>query len=256
MTTFQTGQRTLGPPIFKIGGPRAGSVPPEPPTQWYDPIVAILTSGGATGYLWLHETGIAGAVGQPVAAWTDTSGAAIWEQPGVSSLRPILQASGLVFDGIDDRMNGAAGMASILAGSAWSMALGWSALSVGATRIFWSITDNATTARINPLTNTARLSFVPSASIFTISAPATSSSLWYTRNGTAYARRLAGMDETTTSGASPVGLNTLTLGARRTPGAGIFLPAIVAWVALTTRTLSSADMLAIEDILTANGYPI
>lgn len=250
MTPFQIGGRALGPSIFEIGRPGGGVA-----TNWYDPIVAILTSGGATGYLWLHETGIASAVGQPVAAWADTSGAVAWEQPGVSSLRPIRASGGLILDGIDDRMNGTAGMAAILAGTGWSMALGWTALS-GASRIFWAITDNSTTARINPLTDTARLAFVPSASIFTISAPATSSSLWYTRNGTAYARRLAGMDETTTSWASPVGLNTLTLGARRTPGAGVFLPAIVAWVALTTRTLSSADMLAIEDILTANGYPI
>lgn len=226
-----------------------------PSSQWYDPIVAILTSGGATGYLWLHETGIADAVGQPVVAWADTSGAASWEQPGVSSLRPIRQPNGLVFDGIDDRMNGTAGMAAILAGTGWSMALGWTGLS-GASRIFWSITDNSTTARINPLTDTARLSFVPSASIFTITAPATSSSLWYTRNGTAYARRLAGVDESVISLASPVGLNTITLGARRTPSAGIFLPATVAWVALTTRAVSSSDMLAIETLLATNGYPV
>lgn len=67
---------------------------------WYQPITDII---GANGFLVSHEEGITEAVGQPVSAWRDVRGTTIFTQPGVSSLRPIRFANGLVFDGVDDR---------------------------------------------------------------------------------------------------------------------------------------------------------
>ena len=100
----------FGARLGRWGGAPSGSAAPA----WWQPILDILTSGGATGYLWLQDEGIATPVGQGVAEWLDVTGAAVWEQPGASSLRPILQAGGLVFDGIDDRLNDASSLATLL----------------------------------------------------------------------------------------------------------------------------------------------
>ena len=221
---------------------------------WYAPIVAILTSGGATGYLWLHEVGIASAVGQPVQTWEDTSGAALWEQPGVSSLRPLRGATEIVFDGIDDRLNGGAPAAAILSSVTWSVGAGARVNLPSGTRFYWSITD-ASVNNIAGLTAVHRLAFVPSATIFASASEVGPLSVWTTRAADTFHRRLSTVESAAANAAYPVSLNTSTLGARRTTSAGLFFQGSLAWFAMTTRTLSSADMLAIETILAANGYP-
>lgn len=68
----------------------------------FQPIVDIV--GPLGGYLWHHTRGIAVANEQPVETWLDVTNTVAWEQPGVSSLRPIRKAQGVLFDGLDDRM--------------------------------------------------------------------------------------------------------------------------------------------------------
>ena len=242
----------FGAQLGRWGGAPSGGVAP----QWYDPIVAILTDGGATGYLWVKDLGIATAIGQPVSDWEDVTGAAIWEQPGVSSLRPILQAGGLVFDGIDDRLNAGAGLAALFTGSTWTMAVGWSAITAGVSRVYWGITDGSTSNLINPVTSTNRLGFVPAASLFASTAPSAASAAWYTRNGVNYTRRLNTLESTDTTAVYPVGLNNLTLGARRSPSASIFFQGTISWVILTSRALNTTERADISTLLSSNGYPI
>lgn len=241
----------FGAQLGRWGGPPSGGVAP----QWYDPIVAVLTDGGATGYLWVKDLGITTAVGQPVSDWEDVTGAVAWSQPGASSLRPILQASGLVYDGIDDRLN-AAGFDSALAGSTWTMAVGMVAQVSGST-VYWAITDNTTTNLYNPVTSTQRLSVIATTAdnLFLSTTPAPPQSVWYTRNGTSYTRRLGATEASATSALSPAGLSVLTLGARRSPSAGVFLNGTIAWVAVTTRALNTTERANINSILAAQGYP-
>lgn len=240
----------FGGALGRWGGAASGGTP----AAWYAPIVAILTSGGATGYLWLHEVGIPNAVGQPVEAWEDTTGALAWVQAGASSLRPLRAATEITFDGIDDRMNGEAGISSVLSGATWTMAAGARTNTASGTRFYWTITDGSV-SNIMGLTAVHRLSFVPAATLFASATSAGPLSVWVTRAGDDFTRRLSAVESLGTNATYPVTLNLPTLGARRTTSTGLFFQGSLAWVALTTRTLSSADMLAIETILAANGYP-
>lgn len=241
----------FGAQLGRWGGAPSGGVAP----QWYDPIVETLTSGGATGYLWLRETGIATAVGQHVQDWEDVTGAVAWSQPGVSSLRPILQAGGLVFDGIDDRMN-AAGFDSVLTGSTWTMAVGVTAAVLSNSTLFWSITDNTLSNYIQVATNRRQLVFVPAASLFSLNSVTAPVSVWFSRSGANYVRRVAAVEESASSAtAYPSELNTLTLGARRSPSVAAPMNGTVAWVAVTTRALNTAERASINTLLAANGYP-
>lgn len=225
---------------------------------WYQPILDILTSGGATGYLWLKDEGIATPVGDPVAEWRDVTGAVSWEQPGASSLCPLLDDDGLFYDGIDDRHNASAGLVGIFAGSTWTIAVGVVDMVAGATRVYWGVTDGSTANLLNLITSTSRLSVIQgvSANIFTSSAPASTTSMWVTRDGSDYTRRLAGVENGGNTALYPIGLTLLTLGARRSPAASIFFQGKIAWVALSGRALNTTERADIATLLTTNGYPI
>ena len=244
----------FGASLGRWGGAPSGSAPAP---AWWQPIVDILTSGGATGYLWIKDEGIATPVGQGVAEWLDVTGAAEWEQPGASSLRPILQAGGLVFDGIDDRMGDGSSLVTLLTGSAWSVGCGYAAITPGTT-VWWAATDGTTTNLYNPTTSNSRLSVFGgggSDALFGVNVPAAPGSVWYGRNGTGWSRRLSGTETTAISARAPAGLNNLTLGARRSPSAGVFLTGTVAWFTITNRVLNSTERDAIATLLAANGYP-
>lgn len=255
---FQMGHRALGPSIFEIGRPGGGAAPVP---NWYDPIVAILNSGGATGYLWIHETGISEAVGQPVSSWEDTSGAAVWEQPGASSLRPIRAADGLTFDGIDDRLNGPAEVTGWIAQASgpYTMGVGVVTTLSNATSVYWGATNGGTGSIVNYTTQNV-LGRAGGSTLFSTAVTDTGplSSWVAVASGAANQakRRVSAAETLGTYGAQTAGIINSTLGARRTTSASLFMNGRLAWAIARNAALSSADMLAIEDILVANGYPI
>lgn len=225
-------------------------------SPWYAPIVVTLTAGGATGYLWIKDVGISTAIGQPVAMWGDVTGTVAWEQPGASSLCPILQANGLAYDGIDDRHLASSSFDTILAGSSWAFGLGIAAFGGSSTsRVFWATTDGTVNNRYNAVQN-GQLGAQggSSASLFTATAAPSGSALWYGRGGTNYTRRLGGTDVSGVWIGAPTNLALLTLGARRMPTAAVFFLGTISWAAVTNRTLSADDLDSISTTLSANGY--
>lgn len=255
---FRCGPRGLaGSPIFEIGRPSTGATPPPAP-EWWQPIVNTLNASGGTGYLWLHGEGIETAVGDPVAEWHDVTDAVEWVQPGASSIRPTRGAAAISFDGIDDRLNDGSSLVSLLTGSTWSVGCGYTSITP-ATSVWWAATDGSTTNLYNPTTSNARLSVFGgggSDNLFGVNTPTAPGSVWYARDGSNWARRLSGTETTAINSRTPSGLNSLTLGARRSPSAGVFLTGAVSWFALTNRSLTSTERADIATLLAANGYAI
>lgn len=245
----------FGAALGRWGGSASGSAP-----AWWDPIVAILTSGGATGYLWLHEVGIPTSVGQPVEAWEDVTGTVTLDQPGASSLRPILQADSLAFDGIDDRLLGPAEVAALTAtpSGPWTIGAGGPTITISATRVLWCA-GSPSTASVVELN--ARMSLVRGGgtTIFSVLDPPSPFSAWISISGggTGEAlRRVSGVEATATYGTQAAGIDRFTVGAERLTTTRNFFAGSMSWFIATNRGLSSVDMAVIEAILTANGYPI
>lgn len=100
---------------FGAAPPVAGGAP------WYTPITDEL---GVNGRLCVYNEQVTTATLSQVTAWADVRGIPVWTQPGASSLRPLLVADALLFDGVDDRLL-ADSHASLLAG-AHTILIGWS----------------------------------------------------------------------------------------------------------------------------------
>lgn len=241
------------PGLLRLSMAAAAAAPP----MWYDPIVATLTAGGAQGHLWLHDHGVSVAVGAPVAYWLSTDGEASWEQPGASSLCPLLQADGLAFDGIDDRQLAGASTDTLLAGSTWTFALGAPSAVASASRAYWATTDGSTSNRYNAVTNNdlGASAAGSGVSLFGAATASPPMGVWFSRSGATYVRRLGAVYSVGSWPSSPTGLQLLTLGARRAPSAGVFYSGKISWVLLTTRALNTTEMGDIASILAANGYP-
>lgn len=245
MEIFQRWPERFGISLYGGGGP-------EP--AWWQPIADALNSSGNTGFLWLYDEGTGATTGQPVASWMDVTGTIAWAQAGASSIRPQLDVNGLVWDGIDDRMNGPSEVSVILSNLTWSVGIGVQSNLPSGTRFYWSITDNSV-SNIAGLTTLHRMAFAPSATIFTSASESGPLSIWTVRDDLGFDRRLSTAESTRAIAAYPVSLNTPTLGARRSPTSGLFFQGSISWVMMTTRKLTSSDMLAIETILNSNGYP-
>lgn len=247
----------LGGTLGRWGGAPGGSTPPAPP--WYQPILDVLTAAGG-GYLWLHGFGVDEPLEQPVAEWLDVTGAVAWDQMGASSLRPTRKADGLLFDGVDDRLNGSADVTGWLARASgpYTMGVGSVTNLSNATSVFWAATSGSTASIVN-LNTQQVLGRAGGSTLFSAVTDTGPLSTWITVAGggaNLTKRRLSAVEVLGSYGTQLAGIVNSTLGARRTTSPSLFLSGRVAWVIACPVALSSADMLAIENTLAANGYPI
>jgi hypothetical protein len=226
---------------------------------WYQPILDILDTAGG-GYLWLHEVGVDAAVEEPVALWEDVTGVRAFAQPGVTSIRPTRKSDGVLFDGIDDRMNEDAELPTWIARASgpWTVGVGSTIVTANSTTNWWASTNNNTTSIVQYFANN-RLGRAGGATIFTTAVNDTGPlSTWIAIAGAGAGqslRRVSAAETTDTYGTQAAGILNFTLGARRTTIPGTFLSGRIAWVIVSPAALSSANMLAIENILAINGYP-
>lgn len=249
--------KPFGGELGPWGGSPGGSTPPAPP--WYQPILDVLTAAGG-GYLWLHGFGIDEPLEQPVAEWLDVTGAVAWDQMGASSLRPTRKADGLLFDGVDDRLNGSADVTGWLARASgpYTMGVGSVTNLSNATTVFWAATSGSTTSIVNLNTQNV-LGRAGGSTLFSTPVVDTGPlSSWVTVAGSGAnlsKRRVSTAETLGAYGTQLAGIVNSTLGARRTTSPSLFLSGRLAWVVASPFALSSADMLAIETTLAANGYP-
>ena len=242
-----------------FAGRWSGASGGAPPALWYQSILDTLAAAGG-GYLWLHEVGIDTAVEQPVASWEDVTAAIAWEQAGASSLRPLRKSDGLLFDGIDDRLNGPADVTTWLARVSGPYTVGVGAVTAtsNATSVYWAATSGSTASIVN-LTTQSVLSRAGGSTLFSGAVVDTGPlSSWVTIAGSGSnlgKRRVSTAETLGTYGTQLAGIVNSTLGARRTTSASLFLNGKIAWAIVCPVALSSTDMLAIETTLAANGYP-
>lgn len=78
--------------------------------NWYDNISSII---GPNSLFCVYNEQVSAASMSQVDSWGDVRGTAVWTQTGAASLKPIVSASGISFDGIDDRLNSTSLLASI-----------------------------------------------------------------------------------------------------------------------------------------------
>ena len=242
-----------------FGGRWSGAGGAAPPAPWYQSILDTLAAAGG-GNLWLHEVGIDTAVEQPVATWDDVTGTIAWEQAGASSLRPLRKTDGLLFDGIDDRLNAPADVTTWLARASgpYTVGIGTVTALSNATTVYWAATSGSTASIVN-LTTQNVLGRTGGSTLFSTAVVDTgpvSSWVAIAGSGSNLAKRRISTAETLGSyGTQAAGIVNSTLGARRTTSASLFLNGKIAWAIVCPVALSSDDMLAIETTLAANGYP-
>lgn len=228
-------------------------------TSVWRPVLLILAAAGG-GHLWVHTEGISVANEQPVVAWFDVRGVRQWEQPGASSLRPTRKAGGLLFDGIDDRLNGDATITSWLSPSSgpYTMGLGVVTALSNATTVYWSATSGSTSSIVNLNTQNV-LGRAGGSTLFSTAIVDTGPlSTWITVAGAGSnlaKRRVSTSEALGSYGTQLAGIINSTLGARRTASPSLFLNGTVAWVVSGPAALSSVDMAAIEAVMTAQGMP-
>lgn len=255
---FRCGPRCLdGSSIFEIGRAGAGA-PPPPAPEWWEEATAILTPLG--GYLWVYSEGIAETVEQPVSSWLDVTGALAWDQSGASSLRPLLKADGILFDGVDDRLNGSATVAGWLARGTGPYTMGVGSLTnlSNTTSVFWAATSGSTSSIVNLNTQNV-LGRAGGSTLFSAVTDTGPLSTWITvaGSGANQTKRRVSTTETLGSyGTQLAGIVNATLGARRTTSPSLFLSGRIQWVIAAPVALSSADMLALETILSAQGLAV
>lgn len=245
---------------FGAGLGRWGGAPSEgtPTPPWYQPILDTLAAAGG-GYLWLHGFGIDEPLEQPVAEWLDVTGAVAWDQMGASSLRPTRKSDGLLFDGVDDRLNGSADVTGWLARASgpYTMGIGSVTNLSNATTVFWAATSGSTASIVN-LNTQQVLGRAGGSTLFSAVTDTGPLSTWITVAGggaNLAKRRLSAVEVLGSYGTQLAGIVNSTLGARRTTSPSLFLSGRLAWVVASPVALSSAGMLAIETTLAANGYP-
>lgn len=233
---------------------------PAPPVEiWYQPILDTLEAAGG-GYLWIHAEGIGEVAEQPVSSWLDVTGTLAWDQAGASSLRPLRKSDGLLFDGVDDRLNGPADVTTWLARASGPYTVGVGAVTAAsnATSVYWAATSGSTTSIVNLNTQNV-LGRVGGSTLFSTAVVDTGPvSSWITVAGSGSnlsKRRVSTAETLGAYGTQTAGIVNSTLGARRTTSASLFLSGRVAWVIAAPVALSSAQMLEIETVLSANGYP-
>ena len=234
------------------GAPSSGA-----PAAWWQPILDILDTAGG-GYLWLHEVGIDTAVEQPVALWEDVTGAQAFVQPGVSSIRPTRKAGALRFDGIDDRMNEDTELASWLARSAgpWTVGVGSPQVTPLSSDVWWGAALTGAGSNLLQLSSNNQFGRVGGPAILTGADPRPGPvSAWVAVGGGDALRRVSATETAAAYGTQLTGINTFTLGGMRSGSPRNILLGDISWVIVSPAALSSANMLAIETVLAANGYP-
>ncbi len=220
----------------------------------YKPSLEIL---GNNGYLWVHTQGIAEAVEGAVSSWSDITGSLSFLQSGASSLRPTRKSDGIQFDGTDDRMNEDTVLPGWGADNVWSIGLGFVSVTTSSSRVWWGLTNNNTTNIVN-LTTENRLGRVGGSTVFSVTPTSGPASVFVSvaNFGSNQTKRvISGTEVGGNYGTQAAGINTFTLGARRTPAASIFLQGKISWFVASNVTLSSSQMATITANMAAIGFP-